>query len=306
MGGIVDTERFILKIPKPETEGGFRPLGAPPLVTFETRRVGPPSNVYIERDDLLRVRMYGGSVTAGQLNLRGRLLRAADGKLVRIDQQMPAVPAFSTVNVFLDLAEGYLLGLIGELRLGFIERGQLLVEFSIVRPPVVTPVALQVLARDYVTDTDSLVWPGGRVQSSLEGPGNLRVAVLGNPALGADFLVALNNAQRWRVQSVNATLTTSAAVGSRQPFLVTDDTVNRTGTFGQNQAIPASTAGTFVWGAGMSPAAAALSVGAGGLPSPLLVRGGHRLFSSTSGLDVGDQWSSIAITVEEWVDPFGF
>lgn len=119
-------------------------------------------------------------------------------------------------------------------------------------------------------------------------------------APGVDWTLTPTGLGTWRVLSLTAILTASAAVANRTVVLVADD---QTTTFLRVPAVAAQTAGQVVHydafdGASVSNTLATdqlLDWPRGGLVLPQ----GYRLRSVTGGIDAADQWSSVAAMVEE-------
>lgn len=123
---------------------------------------------------------------------------------------------------------------------------------------------------------------------------------LPKPAAGAEIALTPNQQGFWRVWSICATLTTSAAIPVRTPeFRVNDGN----GVFWRQAAPavigPAATV-NFTAFEGANP-----NVGANGLvtlcwpQTGLYLRQGDVLSSLTANLDVADQWSNIVAMVQE-------
>lgn len=121
------------------------------------------------------------------------------------------------------------------------------------------------------------------------------------PAAGAEFVATVPAGVIWELIGLQATLTASAVVANRQPsLLVRDADQTQLARFGQPGTVTASTGATIEWWAGLGMTA---TVGPqmSGLPAPpLVLTAGAQLRSLTGGLDAGDQWSALVLTVRQW------
>lgn len=136
---------------------------------------------------------------------------------------------------------------------------------------------------------------GVRLRETI--PRVIRVAA---PAPGADFDIPVQSGAMWFVESIVATLTTSAVVANRAPSIRIDDGSTTFCVIGGIGSQAAST--SFIWSWMRNFGKSDFSLGLSGLnqafPSIPLFSGFH-IRSSTISLDAGDQWSGIVIYVLE-------
>lgn len=122
------------------------------------------------------------------------------------------------------------------------------------------------------------------------------------PLPGVDIKATVPGAARWRVQCLQAQLTTSAVVANRVPHLViTDGQGNSLYNFpSSSNQLAGSTvqysAGTTV--VSLSFDSATVMV----LPFPVKLLQGWTIGFVTTALDAGDQWSNLALHVKEWLN----
>lgn len=118
---------------------------------------------------------------------------------------------------------------------------------------------------------------------------------LGNPAAGADWSTAVVAGKQ--VVAVRAQLATSAVAGSRVPALRLRDSANNVlAEMPAPNPQAASLTEQYTWAIDVvSYTAGTRNVAP--LPSGLVVPAGGNLISSTTALDVADQWSAIVVTV---------
>lgn len=125
-----------------------------------------------------------------------------------------------------------------------------------------------------------------------------RTVLVAAPAAGADWSVRVPVAEAWMVRGLTATLVTSAVVANRAPRLEVADEQDVISRFQPGRAPAASQ--TTRWGlviGGPSSANTSSTIGTWGGPTELLIHPGRILQVVTENLDVGDQWSAIALDV---------
>lgn len=131
-------------------------------------------------------------------------------------------------------------------------------------------------------------------------PGVRRIVNVKNPAAGADWSVTVPAGVQWKVIGGAANFTTSATVDSRHPFMIVKWDGYRLSTAGTVVSIAASSGLTL--GITSDPAVA-YAIGVAqevGLTLPnLYFPDGTTIGTNTASLQAGDQWSSIALWVEE-------
>jgi len=134
--------------------------------------------------------------------------------------------------------------------------------------------------------------------------GRLVVTVVPNPGVGLDWAYAVPAQTRWRLRSVQATLTTSIVAGNRLPELAFAIGGNELLRISASQIQLASLAFITGW---MEGERALAIVGqtsrVSSLPRGYLLNAGAQIAVFTVALNVGDQWSDIVIVSEEWIEP---
>lgn len=315
----------ILPAPGQPTEGPdplFTPTPPQNVVSFGFDRVGPPSTLYIQRDDRLIVNTWA-SVAGLNARVGARILipqQIIPGQPT-IDGQKPAplevVPGgyiqllitdiFPTGNrnrniTEIDLLEGYLLDLAVYSRVTPVQRGQLFADAVLARGSGAVATAVQGLTADYLTTANHTTWPGGRIQQSTEGPGWSHSINVPNPAAGVDWTFTAATAQRVLVKSFSSLLTPSATVANRNVSIIVDDGVNTVWQVIQPTSIPASQVTTLSATTTNATAGVLPSIQTQIFPPNLFLEPGWRLRVSTGNLQATDQWSAIWLAVEEWIE----
>ena len=333
----------ILPAPGQPAEGpdkNFVQSAVPNIVSFDFEKVAPPSQVYIQRDDVLVIQFVSLLAGPGQfVTVTARLLLPYAQAPGQPDQAPPSGVAggpiigpgyiqtisqtFQTPTARVQftgqvaLTEGYLLSVSINTQAAPV-RGLTFARAFINRGPfnanLPSPVAA--LVADYVTQAAPIGWPNGRWVSPSDNVGVINNETLANPAAGTDFSLLIPILTgRSRLQYFTATFTASAAVGNRVPGFI----INCRGTSapsvpftmqdsvavtaGQQVIYSVGSGGSFWRGAG-SPAAVVMS-----LPSPFigtLASGAveYNINSSTQGILAGDTWTNIALIDEEMFDAF--
>lgn len=131
-------------------------------------------------------------------------------------------------------------------------------------------------------------------------PGVKRVITVPQPAAGAGWAVTVPGGRQWRVQGGAALLTTDATAANRLPVVQLSDQTSVWWDVAPDASVPASTAQRFSLGAGVAQGGANVAGFPIVLPLPdMFLPAGTRLAVTTTAEDVNDQWSAVALMVEE-------
>lgn len=289
--------------PAPKQSSDYTPAGPAHLVTWQVKRVVPPSPLYVDVDDKLNVGV-ASFWTNEVVTVNYRLLRAADGVIVRGQFTVTAPTPYTLSTKQQQLAEGYLLSVSCKAALGA-TRGQTFVRLFIGAGSYGAGQPAYMLMSDYVTTAMAPAFPNGRQVSPIEGPGWVHTYSAA-PAAGADFVMTAPSNSRLRVINVNGVLATSAAVATRAPHLQLFPTTDNNSITATPATLAASLTVGYVWGPGLSKYNDGVTRISDGLPDGWIIMGGQAGFNSvgsvTGNLQVGDQWSHVYMTVEEWLD----
>jgi hypothetical protein len=299
----------------------FKTLSTPNIVSFGFKGIGPPSNTYIQRDDIL-VLAAASSIAGESVNFTVRILQPHTPEAGQPDAPPSPRPPDATTSgnniqvgtfalapaalraysaIVLPLQEGYLLDVTANPTLA-LNRGRTYASAVLKRSSLTVVSPEQALFADYVTTNTPAFYPGGRFLHLTEGPGFSRSLNIPNPAAGADFSLTLAAAQRLSVKSFNSVFTASAAVANRNLNIVIDDGVN---VVWQDDVSVSVTAGQAVSMSGAmfnQPTGVLATVLFVSIPSGLYLEPGWRFRSFTGSIQAADQWSGIWLAVEEWMD----
>jgi hypothetical protein len=278
--------------------------GAAPshVVTWQVRRVPPPSPLYIDVDDQL-VCVAESVSTTEVVTINYRLLRAADGVIVRGQLTVTPTAAYTRAINAQQLAEGFLLSVSVNARFAS-TRGQTFVRIFLGSGAFGAGEPSFMLMADYVTTAMAPAHPNGRVLSPVEGPGWIHTLAITTPAAGADWGMTTIPGGRYRIISITGVFTTSNAVASR---LVTvqllNDTLGVAGEWSAGVTQAASTAEHYTFSdAPLSPQASGNLALMVPLPVSLRLKNPEQVQAATASIQAGDQWSALSMLVEEWLD----
>jgi hypothetical protein len=309
----------------------FKSAATPNIVTFGLERVGPPSPIYIQRDDQLVIEVvdFSGPHT---VTVRGRQLlapfprggqpdkaptpdpsqTAQSSNLIEPFSQDVSTLAGGPASVVktIPLTEGYLLSAtVVETSQSTSQRGLVFVRVWINRgtTSALASNAFQLLLADYVTATHMVGWPAGRVVFPTEGPGRIANPVVTTPGAGVDWAFTMPVGMRFRIQSVNAQLVIANAGAAR---IIRVQIVGQTGVLVWQSAAQQTGAINTTVQVSMSSNQVSSVVDTTTLnlvlPAPCILQGVDAardiLRVSTTNINGADQWSAISIEAEEWID----
>lgn len=287
--------------PAPAKPGEWAPAGQSRVVTWQVKRLPPPSPLYVTVDDVLRVK--AASAQVGEVvTVSYRLLRAADGAIIYGQFVTPAMPNTTPVTFDQPLTEGFLLSVSCRASIA-ITRGDTFVRLFLNPKALGAGQPGYMMMADYVTTGMAPGFPNGRVLAPTEGPGVIYVAPVTTPPAGFDWSFQTKTNTRVRLVAVRATLATSAAAGTRTADLA----VNQAGGGTEWATQPFLTQG---------PSSTVQYTAANGLVAPASIAQGNnwplpadarftpacQILTGTGALDAADQWSSIFLTLEQWLD----
>lgn len=135
-------------------------------------------------------------------------------------------------------------------------------------------------------------------------PGEKRIVTVAQPAAGAGWAVTVPGGRQWRIQGATAQLVTDAVAANRLPIVTLSDQTTTWWRVGVDVNIPASTTQLLSLGAGPQVGGSEVAGFPITLPLPdMYLPAGTQLTVTTTAEDVGDQWSAIAVMIEEvWMD----
>lgn len=310
--------------PRPPFSGAAQPN----RVTFTSDALPPPSDLYIQRDDVMVVQ-WMSSIPGQVLNVNIRLLEPgrvatqpqpaanlADyeqpeqiyGSIMPITQQQASPTGYVMMTMVIPMAEGFLLsvGITGLMTAA--TRGQTFARALIARGGLTTAATFLTLVGDYVTSSAPIGWPNGRVIHPTEGPGNYAQYNLGATALGTDWVFTPNLNTRVRIHHLVSNFAAAVAAANRQIQIAISNPALPQNLYigGPNQNVVALGTAQVVATDGQPSTTLVTTLVSVPLPNPAFVVSNAFyqtvLRSLTLGLQAGDQFASTFIEVEEWLD----
>jgi hypothetical protein len=283
----------------PSKDQEYQATGPASSVSFLTENVPPPSPLYVGNNDIMYFQV-ASAVVPETVTFNWRVL-TPDGTIKPGSQQVRTTTAYASMVQVVPLSEGYLLS-VGAVAFSAATRGQTFVRVNIGRISATAFVGVQPLFADYVTNNAIIGWPFGRYISPVEGSGRLRSFQVSNPAAGVDWIATVPTFVRWRVQSFTAQLVTAVAAANRNVEIIVDDSASVVWRVSAPASIVASTTQT-ISGCGVNaPTGVITTTSAIVIPPGLIMPAAWRLRTATTNIQAADQWGSIFLNVEEWID----
>lgn len=291
--------------PLPKQPSDYTPAAQSQVVSWQLKRLPPPSQLYVGVDDVLRVGAASSAVNE-IVTVSYRLLRAADGAVVPGQFTVGPLNNYALTTKDQTLAEGFLLSVSCRAAVAT-TRGQTFARLYLNPKALGSGQPAQQLMADYVTTAMASGYPNGRVLGPTEGPGRVYAVQYTTPARGHDWGETDGLLARRRLISVIARLSTSASAGTRNPFLqVLDNLLNVVAQWTPPTGQAPSGTVTYTWSAAplvLTPPANLTEVP---LPDNFILPPGYSVQVITGGLDAnvntGDQWANIFAYYEEWLD----
>jgi hypothetical protein len=289
--------------------GGERVISAGSVTLAGARLIASPIQIYFDGTDNLRLEGWNARSNYA-LRITGRFVDDVEG-VRALEHTLPLTDTRTRCVVDISMGRGYLTNLV-------------VVAFTPATepawpvPPVFTTFArvtvirgysggtmtIGTLLQGYVTMSLGLAWPGSPITHSEDGRGYYRQIHGTTPAAGLTFLESVPLNARWQLLWIAATLTTSATVGNRFVALgMRDVDGNATVFFTQSSAQPASTVRRYKFAPNFPINPAATSVDPlEPFPHDFNLRSTEDFTTTTTGIQPGDQWSSIWFGVREWLE----
>lgn len=287
--------------PGPMQPSDYTPAAPSRVVSWQLKRVTPPSPLYVSVDDKLVVGA-ATSQTNEVVTVNYRLLRASDG--VILPGQFTVKPANTRAVTIQQqqLAEGFLLSVSVKAAVAT-TRGMTFVRAFLGAGPFGAGQPSYMLMADYVTTAMAPAHPNGRVLAPSEGPGNLYSLRAAHVPAGAQWSITVPTNARWRLNSVQALLQTSAVVNNRVVRLIVASPTDNIIIIPSNVLEPASKGYFYSYGAGCAYNFDTISDDLLPLPNNYILLPTFQLLSQVLNMDVADFWADFpVIFIEEWLD----
>lgn len=159
------------------------------------------------------------------------------------------------------------------------------------------------LAGGYVTAHNPLAFPGTPIRSSLEFPPAILEIPATVPPPGSQVFQTVPTNTRWELLSFFGQLTTSAAVATREVFLVLDRSADIMAILNSPATIAAGVVTDFLWAPDLQPfVVAGLNFQQAALPVPCLLTDGQDFRTLVINMQAADAWSVPIFRVKEWLE----
>jgi hypothetical protein len=185
----------------------------------------PPLNIVtpgipLREDDHLRVSLMNGGST-GTLTIRTRII-THDGRIVESVHALQQTQTFVVMVGLFDLTPGHLLSVtVRDFELP--QPRKTYVTFGIQKGGKASDFPHTVLGSGFLAETNFYGWPGGKVETALDGPGFTDIHIPNDGTAGANATVTTIASSRSEIIAVNFTFTTSATSGTRRVHLQFDE-----------------------------------------------------------------------------------
>lgn len=269
--------------------------------------IAPPwfvagSSLFLTGEDALRVAAFNAAAGV-TLRLAGRFLPVGEARPRPFASTF--VPATDrTVSTLVQgLGEGWLLEASVIASAGSPLVGQTFVTLAIQRGLTTSALELSVLGQGYVTARQRVGTPGAWLQNSIDGGGAIRSITGSTPAAAAEISETVPTGARWELLAIRFRLVTDANVANRAVSLVLDDGTNLYfhSSMNVNQTAGVTWNYAFVQGFG-NPAISQISALMAVIPANNRLGAGHRIRTSSTLLQAGDQFGIVQYLVREWIE----
>lgn len=273
---------------------------ASPIPSVGGRVIVSPFQFLVTGEDNLRVE--GWNVKAGCTLLVSWRFAELSGDIHAYERTVVLTDDRVRSRVDIPLGVGYIVNLAVFAANASPIIGQTFTSIKLIRGLGGATVVLGLLVQGYVTSQQGLGWPGSPIMSSIEGRGSIRRVTGTDPAAGVEITESVPTGARWRVETMNFVLVTSAAGSPRFLLVIADDGALITLQHRASQSHPISTSANYtVSASGYASLVTANNIPVA-IPPDLLLFGGYRLRTATSGLDSGDNFGAPQFLVEEWLE----
>jgi hypothetical protein len=287
--------------PGPMQPSDYTPAGESRVVSWQLKRVPPPSPLYVSVDDKLVVGA-ASSQTNEVVTVNYRLLRASDGVIVPGQFTVKPLATRAIQVQQQQLAEGFLLSVSVKAAVAT-TRGMTFIRVFLGAGAFGAGQPSYMLMADYVTTAMAPAHPNGRVLAPVEGPGLLYSVRAAHAPAGSNWLFTVPTNARWRVQSIQSQLVTAAAVANRAVSLVMSSPTDIIAIIAANTTQAASITEFYIWADGAPYQLDTRPVDLQPLPRSVTLLAGFTVNAQVLNIQAADQWSDFAVIfVEEWLD----
>ncbi len=269
-------------------------------ISFDLDSAQPPINQYISKDDSLFIMCSNNSVATLNVTVFARMMMP-DGTLQQNQWPVTAQPQRAGNFTAIPLPECFLMSCSATANVAF---GQgLYVEATIARGIPALGFQHLVLFKGFPTNSMPLSWPWGVNQTNLDCAGSIRSITGTTPAAGAEISETVPTFAKWQLLAIRIILVASGVAGNRTVILNFDDGTNVFARQGNINFQPASSTVDYNFAPNYAGVVGLASTVYLQMPNPLFLMPGFRIRTTTTGIDVGDQYASPKYVVQEWLLP---
>lgn len=159
------------------------------------------------------------------------------------------------------------------------------------------------LVAGYVTQAKGLSWPNTNLGELVPAHGGTNSIQVTAPAAGAEWTHTVSANRIWHIRSITCTMVADANVATRTLTITATHlgTSNIQGAANFTQAANETRTYTLAAGLGVGPSAAFNKI-FGALPIDFWLAGEDVIASETNNIQVGDQYSVIALNIDEFFE----
>ena len=259
-----------------------------------------PAAFYVTGEDALQLTALN-SATGVRLTVSGRFMGLDGLPRPFVESLTPTTDRVAS-SIVRPLGEGWILDLTVVAAAGSPSIGQCWARVQVVRGLTSVGIVLGTLVSGYVTAVQPIAYPRGKVRGTLDGAGLIRSITGTDPAAGDEISETVPSGARWKLLALQATLVTDATVANRGPRLTFDDGTTECYSSDAAEVQAASVTRVFAAGQGTQRLAVVGNRASWQWPVGVLLLAGWRIRTSTSALQVGDNWGAPQLVVEEWLE----
>ena len=180
-----------------------------------------------------------------------------------------------------------------------VKRGELYVRVSL----QVDGVDAALLFAGYITDTSTPIYPNGKVESSISGPGFMRSITGTNPAVGAEISETVPAGARWKLHALRFELVTDGNAANRGVLLDLGNGADTYHATRQHDIQILSLTRQYNYSLQTYFLAAVNFSEFHNILPDIIMPAGHVLKTVTGSIQAGDNYGAPQLLVEEWIEP---
>lgn len=275
---------------------------AAPTSVAAGRIITSPFQFVLSGEDNLRI-VAVNALPGVRLTMQGRRLDEKNKVNVYSYDHVPASSRTVTSQDY-SLGVGAILNLTVFASAGAPTIGQTYVMVQLIRGLGGATIVLGTLLAGYVTSVANLGWPGSPVQSSIEGPGTVRLIAGTTPGAGAEISETVPTGARWELLTFCTTFTPGGGPIVRTPILVASRGGSTMFEIAAQAGVDVPNVLRVSWQNGLGVSTPQVGTRTSqSLPVRVPLLAGAILSTFTNAIQAGDQYSAVSYGVREWLEP---